>query len=148
MHDLSFIKESNLFVLRFHGTLTTAEGKAAFLEVVRHAEFNDAARLIMDTRGVTEARLDFAGLFAGVQSVLREIGRFGPSALGVVLVRGETHFGLARMLEQVVEALAHRHIRVVTSVEDAAAQLDMPPALLDGILATAGRPLPGGTAQG
>ncbi len=145
MHDLKFVKEKNLFVLQFLGPMSVGDGKRAFLEIVRHPEFNPDVWMFTDTRGVTEARFDFTGIFTGVQGVLSDMRKFSPQARSVILVAGETHFGLARMLEQIVDALAHLQIRVTATPEEAAAQLDM---TAEALLALLSPPLSGGAPGG
>ena len=134
MYDLSFHPDHNLFLLRFSGRLTISEGKAAFLDIMRHDGFHPDVRMFTDTRAVTEAVVDFAGIFAAVQSVLGLMNRLGPEALSVILVGNDTHFGMARMLEQVVDALARLQMRVVSSVAEGAAQVGLSEATLEQIL--------------
>jgi hypothetical protein len=125
LYDLSFHPDHNLFLLRFSGRMTIAEGKAAFLDIMRHDGFHPDVRMLTDTRAVTEAVVDFAGIFAAVHSVLGLMSRFGPGARSVILVGNDTHFGMARMLEQVVDALARLQMRVVSSVAEGAAQVGL-----------------------
>jgi hypothetical protein len=134
LYDLSFHPDHNLFLLRFSGRMTIAEGKAAFLDIMRHDGFHPDVRMLTDTRAVTEAVVDFAGIFAAVHSVLGLMSRFGPGARSVILVGNDTHFGMARMLEQVVDALARLQMRVVSSVAEGAAQVGLSEATLEQIL--------------
>jgi hypothetical protein len=67
----------------------------------------------------------------------------------VILVGNETHFGMARMLEQIVEALTQRRIRVVGSVAEAARELGLGPDALAALLEVpAAQALPAGGAGG
>lgn len=147
MHDLTFVPDHNLFVLRFHGLMTVDDGTRAFREMVRHPSFHSAAWVMADTRGVTEAQVDFAGTFASVQGLLGDMAKFGGGSRAVLLVQGETHFGLARMLEQIMAALANLKIRVVATPAEAALHLDLSVERLEALLADAG-PLSGGAPQG
>lgn len=149
MHRLTYLADRNLLLLGLTGPLGVRDGKAAFLDLFLHPGCGPDVQILTDARGVTETSLDFAGMLLAAQSLLPQIGRLGPEALCVILVANETHFGMARMLEQIVEALTQRRIRVVDSVAEAAFELGLDPdalaALLEGPAAQA---LPAGGAGG
>jgi hypothetical protein len=149
MHRLTFLADRNLLVLGLTGPLDVRDGKAAFLDLFLHPGCGTDVHILTDARDVTDTSLDFAGMLLAAQGLLPQIGRLGSEALCVILVGNETHFGMARMLEQIVEALAQRRIRVVGSVAEAARELGLDPDALTALLAGAtAQALPAGGAGG
>lgn len=138
MHDLTHISERNLFVLRFHGLLTAGDGKRGFLDIVGHPGFHPDVWILTDTRAVTEARIGFTDMFTTALSVLSEIRRFSPKARAVILVGNETQFGLARMLEQVIDSLASLLIWTAATPAEAAEALGITEPELESLA----RPVP------
>lgn len=135
MYRLTFHPENQTFVLRFEGQIDAASGKDAFLRTVSHPSFSAASGMFWDLRGVSEAKVEFADLFAAVQSVVPKLARLTPETRAVILVENDTLFGLARMLEQVVDAMSPLRIRVAQTEDEAGRQLDLPPGRLGAMLA-------------
>ncbi len=134
MYRLSFHPETETFILRFEGRFDVPTGKAAFLAIVRHPSFTPASGIFWDVRAVTEAIVEFGPLFAAVQSVLAALLRFNAESRAVILVEDDTHFGMARMLEQIVDAVSPLHVRVARTLSEAERHLALPEGRLSDLL--------------
>lgn len=126
MHSLSILPDDRLIFLYMHDHLTVSEARQAFLEIIAHPGFDPAIPILVDIRRVSEVAADFKGVFMAVQTVKAEMRRFGPQSRFVVLAGDGMPYGMARMLQQVVEVVARLRIWVVASAEEASAILGMP----------------------
>lgn len=141
MHSIHPLPDTGLILVQFAGRMTVADGRAAFLELMARPGFDPEVPILVDMLGVTDLVADFMSILLAVQGVRAQLGRFRPQSRVVALVGGETHYGMARIVEQVVETVSDLRIRVTLTVTEAAAHLGMTETEVSALLAQA-RALP------
>ena len=122
MYVMTIRPEKGLVHFRFRDRLTVAEFRRAFLDFAEGPGFDPTYLMLTDTRDVTELVADFQSIFNAVQGLSRVFARFDREAKCVLLVTGDTHFGMARMLEQIVEVFSPIRIKAVQTLAEASAQ--------------------------
>ena len=142
MYRLTFHPDIETFVLRFEGRFDVPIGKQAFLDIVRHPSFTPASRIFWDVRAVDDAIVEFGPLFGAVQSVIAALLQFTAESRAVILVEDDTHFGMARMLEQIVDAVSPLRVRVARTLAEAERHLALPEGLLSKLTTDASDDLP------
>ena len=131
MYKLTLNSECRLFALIMHGIIPVEEGRRAFLEIVAHPGFDPEIPIYVDIRAVTEVDADFPRVFMAVQAVKAEMRHFGDMSCMVILAGDGSAYGMARMLQQVVEAVARLRMRVVASMGEASALLGLSAEILE-----------------
>lgn len=126
-------RERRLAVFMFCGTMTASTGRRAFVDYVASADFDPAHVIFWDIRRA-EVVTDFTGIFGAVQSLSPAFARFPQEVAAVMLVRGALQFGMARMLQQIVEFAAPIRIEIVETEAEACARLGVAPEDLAGLL--------------
>ena len=127
--------DRNLGLLQLRRNVTVSEVKNGYLEILQNPALQHDTRILTDAREVTDIAVDFPGMLMAVLSVKHELGRLSSSSRAILMVHGETHFGIARMFEQVVDSVTRLRMRVVQDPWDAARALRMSEAELTTILA-------------
>lgn len=133
MHSIAIRADHGIAYFRFRARLSPDLGRQAFADYVEMPDFKPTHRLFWDLRDVTEIDADFTRIFASVQSLSGAFRRFETEAPGVVLVKDAMQYGLARMMEQVVDALSLIRIRVTDRADEAAALLGLRPDELEAL---------------
>jgi hypothetical protein len=141
MYVMTIRTDQRLVHFRFRDQLTVSEFRRAFLDFVESPQFDPAFLMLTDTREVDELIADFKSMFNAVQGLSRAFARFDREAKCVLLVKGDMHFGMARMLEQIVEVFSPIRIRAVQSVAEASAFSELSLEALAEVLS-------GGAAEG
>ncbi|MGB4828672.1 MAG: hypothetical protein WBP18_15640 [Paracoccaceae bacterium] len=144
MYCLTLSSDPRIFILQFRDRMTVSEARQGFVDIVAHPEFDPAIPIFAVLRGVTELVADFPGIFGAVQAVRKQIKRFGPGSKCVILAGNEVHYGVARMLEQIVDAMSQLRIRVVARADEAAKALGLTVEALEALMQAAERALPEG----
>jgi hypothetical protein len=131
--------DRKLVHFRYRGTLTVTEFRRSFLDFVDSPQFDPTWLMLSDLREVSEIEADFASIFAAVQSMPRVFAKFQNEVLCVLLASKDVHFGLSRIMAQVVEIYSPIKIWSVRSEAEACALSGLDPAVLAQILSE-GRP--------
>lgn len=131
-----------LALCRFDGQLTASVGRRAFIDHVENSSFDPSHRLLWDIRAA-EVIADFSSIFGAVQTLAAVFQRLPQDCQAVFLVETGMQYGMARMLEQILDFASPIRARVVTSPAEAARALNLSEpvmtALLDQAAGTAGR---------
>ncbi|EEW24260.1 beta-N-acetylhexosaminidase family protein [Rhodobacter ferrooxidans] len=135
-YSLTILPEKRLALFQFVGEMNVANCRQSFVEYVKHELFRSEYVMLVDTRGVTVAQATFSEIFAAVQSVSSLLRKFDTEALSVVLVRDDVQFGLARVLEQVLDFSSRIRMRVVYTEAEALSCASRPEATLSQWMAT------------
>jgi hypothetical protein len=117
-HAFTIRSELNLVCFRFHDTVSIADARKAFEDYVTHPGFDPAYVMLTDARRVTNIEANFSGILAEVQALARYLRRFEKGALSVVLVSGNTTFGMVRMLEQILDFTSRIKMRVAWTEQE------------------------------
>jgi hypothetical protein len=131
MYALTIRPDRGVAVFRFHGVLTADGGRRAFQDYVTRADFSPDRPFLWDLRDVDELDVDFGRMFAAVQGMTAALRRFERDTPAVILVKDEMQYGMARMLEQIVDSASRIRISVVGSADEACAVLGLIPGDLD-----------------
>lgn len=106
-------KSRGLAFFHFSGEMTAAEGKRVFIEYVNHPDFDPTATMITDARAVTGVSATFTEILSNVRGMPALLRLFEKGALSVILVSSEVPFGMARMLQAVLEMFSEIKLEVV-----------------------------------
>jgi len=122
-------------VLVIWDRMTAEDGRQAFLTLVDHPEFDLTIPILVDVRQVTEITADFTGVFAVVQALKARMASFDRGTRFVVLTGGGVSFGMARMLQQVVDVITQLRMTVLATGAEACMVLDLAEAELEDLVA-------------
>jgi hypothetical protein len=145
MYIMTIRTDRQLVHFRFRDNLTIPGFRRAFLDFVESPEFDPQYLILIDIREVTEITADFKGIFNAVQGLSQIFTKFERGALCVLLVNGDLHFGMARMLQQIVEVFSKIRIQPVRDLAEASVHSGLAPDDLADILAQGRAPM--GTPQ-
>ena len=135
MYSVKIHPEFRLVHFRFCGPLSVSLFRRAFLDFVESPQFDPTFLMLTDVRDVSEIDADFVSIFSAVQGMSRVFSLFGEDVLCVLLARKDLHFGMSRMLAQILELYSPIRIWSVRSQDEACESSGLDPAVLDGILA-------------
>ena len=121
MYTMTLHPDRALVHFRFRGPLTVAVFRRAFLDFVESPQFDPTWLMLSDIREVTEIEADFASIFEAVQGMSRVFALFREEVLCILLAAKDVHFGLSRMLAQIVEIYSPIKIWSVRSEAEACA---------------------------
>lgn len=98
--EFKVLPARRLCFFRMSGVLTVRAGRTRFLEYITSDQFDPLFNLFVDATAVESAEMSFTELFMGVAVMQAELRRFEYPLDSVILLRSETVFGTARMLQQ------------------------------------------------
>lgn len=135
MYSVKIHPEFRLVHFRFCGPLSVSLFRRAFLDFVESPQFDPTFLMLTDVRDVSEIDADFVSIFSAVQGMSRVFSLFREDVLCVLLAKKDLHFGMSRMLAQILELYSPIRIWSVRSQDEACKSSGLDPAVLDGILA-------------
>ena len=135
MFTLTLTTGRRLFVLSIRDRMTTEDGRQALLALLDHPEFEPTIQVLVDIRQVTEIAADFKSIFAVVQVLKTRMGRFDRGTRFVVMTGEGASFGMARMLQQVVDVITQLRMTVVATGAEACKVLDLTEEDLEDLVA-------------
>ena len=144
MHTLTLTADRRLFVLVMKGTVAVNEGRQAFLSILDHPGFEPMIPILVDIREIEEIVADFKGVFMAVQVLKSRMASLNRKSLFLVLAGDGASFGMARMLQQVVEVITELRMKVVATPAEACARLGCSETVLEGLVAGSCKKMPDG----
>lgn len=124
-----------MFVLVMQDRMTADDGRLAFLGLVTHPEFEPTIPVLVDIRRVIEITADFKGVFMTVQALKAKMAALDCQTRFVVMTGEGASFGMARMLQQVVEVITQLRMTVVATSAEACAILGIPEPIMEAVVA-------------
>jgi hypothetical protein len=118
-HELNIRPDLKLVCFRFTGQIRVPDVRDAFLDWANRPEFDASYVMLSDGRRVTTVDATFLGILTAAQGVQADLKKFDQGALSVVLVSTQTVFGMARILEQVLDFTSKLKMVTVWSPEEA-----------------------------
>ena len=110
-----------LACFKFLDRVSIAEARQAFESYVADPGFDPSHAMLSDARAVTAIDASFVGILSNVHSLGRQLRAFDAGGVSVVLVDGETTFGMVRMLEQILDFTSKIKMRIATTEAEALA---------------------------
>ena len=113
---------------RFSDRISISDARQVFVDYVAHADFNAGYAMVTDARTVTAIDASFVGILTNVQGLLVPLRQFEKGAVSVILVAGQTTYGMARMLEQVLDYTSKIKVRIASTEAEALTLAGQPDA--------------------
>ncbi|WP_323769074.1 hypothetical protein [Antarctobacter sp.] len=101
------------------GIIDVPDAIAAFREYVGHPHFDPAFVMLTDTCQVSDVDARFRAIVGGVHRSLTLIRHFRQEARSVIYAPQDVAFGMARVLQQVVEPLSHLRFEILRDEAEA-----------------------------
>lgn len=105
-----------------NGVIDVPDAIGAFRSYVDHPLFDPTFVMLTDTVAVTEVDANFRGVVGGVHRSLSLIRKFPQEAHSVIFAPQDVTFGMACVLQQVVEPLSHLRFDILRDEADALAK--------------------------
>lgn len=111
--------ERNLAYFRMPANIGVTGCADMLRRYVEDPRFDPGRRMLTDATEVTEIDASFLGIIVAVERLAPLIGRFSKKADSVLLVASGHSFGMARMMQQVVEPVSALRFHITHDVADA-----------------------------
>jgi hypothetical protein len=119
MYVMTIRADCRLVHFRMRDSLTVAQFRRAFLDFVESPDFHPHYLILTDAREVTELHADFKGIFNAVQGLAQVFAKFESAVPCIIIVKGDLHFGMARMLQQILEVFSNIRVHPVKEIAEA-----------------------------
>ncbi|WP_417208380.1 hypothetical protein [Antarctobacter sp.] len=115
------------------GVIDVPDAIGAFREYVEHPHFDPAFVMLTDTRQVSDVDARFRAIVGGVHRSLTLIRSFRQEARSVIYAPQDVAFGMARVLQQVVEPLSHLRFEILRGEAEALSRAGQPEPSFDAL---------------
>ncbi|MGP6085993.1 hypothetical protein [Antarctobacter jejuensis] len=117
--DFQIFPERGIVFFRMVGTVDTTNSVDAFLAYTDHPDFDPSFVFLTDTTHLSHMKSDFVRIVGAVQRTMRLFSRFKKGSLCIIHAPGDVNFGMARILQQVLEPVSSFQVKVTRSDKDA-----------------------------
>lgn len=108
------------------GLVSVKEAKQCFLDYVAHPDFDPTYVMLTDARGVDEIDASYRDILLNVMGLIKPLRHFKDKALSVILVENDMAYGMAHMLQQVLDSVSPIRVQTVEDEVSALALIDRP----------------------
>lgn len=118
-YTISINEARRVAIFEFSGEMSAKDGKQVFLEYISRPDFDPSFTMITDARQVTAIPSGFLEILSLVRGLRPMLKQFDRGALSIVLVNNDVSYGMARVLEQVLDMFSRIRLRVVETEAEA-----------------------------
>ncbi|MAM61879.1 hypothetical protein [Maritimibacter sp. UBA3975] len=112
-YAIKIVPERRTAFFRFSGEVDAREARQAFLDYIRSPGFDPTHTMVTDARDVTEMRIRFGEVVAGVIGLMRALTVFKEPVRSIILVSDADSYVRVRLLDQVLETASNIRVEVV-----------------------------------
>lgn len=127
-----------LAFFRMVGTVKTPECVDAFFDYTKHPEFNPEFPFLTTTENMTRIESNFRQVVQAVQRTKPLFSPFRKESLCVIHAPGHLSFGMARILQQVIEPVSNFRLEITRNPAEALSLAGQPERNFDALEAALG----------
>ena len=113
---------------RMTGTIDVAQTLGSFADYVRNPLFDPSYVMLTDAQDVGAVDADFLGIVGGVQRAMPFLRSFPDEASSIIYAPRDLIFGMARIMQQVVEPVSRLRFQILRDEAEALALAGQPEA--------------------
>jgi len=118
--------DRGLVHFRMSGTIDVPQTLASFSGYVRNPLFDPSYVMLTDAQDVGAVDADFLGIVGGVQRAMTFLRSFPDEASSIIYAPRDLTFGMARILQQVVEPVSTLRFKILRDEGEALALAGQP----------------------
>lgn len=137
--EVSVHPARGLALFEMHGVMTVPDAIGGMRSFVEHPLFDPVLVMLTDARHVDDVVADFLGIVGGAHRSLALFRNFRQEAHNVIYAPQDVAFGMARVMQQVVEPLSHLQFHILRDEAEALAKAGQAEHSFDALYAALSR---------
>ncbi|GAA4225094.1 hypothetical protein GGQ68_001780 [Sagittula marina] len=129
--EYTFHPDQKLAFFRFFNQITVQDCVETFRAYVAHPDFRPDDLMLSDTRQLEGIDATCLGIIVAVERLLPCFRAFPDTARSIIYAKNDLIFGMARMMQQVIEPVSTFEFQIHRTEADALAAANMPQTSLD-----------------
>ncbi|WP_306043547.1 hypothetical protein [Mameliella sp. MMSF_3510] len=111
---------------RMSGTIDVPQTLGSFSDYVQNPQFDPSFVMLTDAQEVGVVDADFLGIVGGVQRAMTFLRSFPNEAFSIIYAPRDLTFGMARIMQQVVEPVSKLRFHILRDEGEALARAGQP----------------------
>lgn len=117
--DFHISRPRGIAFFRMNGSLTVRECTEIFVDYNNHRDFDPGLTFLTDSTGLVRIDADFAQIIQAVHRSMYLLRRFRTETRAIIFAPQDRNFGIARMLQQVVEPVSRFRFEITRDEDEA-----------------------------